>query len=75
MVPPVVLESDRLFARTRRIRQVLGAAAVASVVLVASVAGNWIVNGPPGPLAGLLAGGAPAPVAPAPPPAAPSGGQ
>jgi hypothetical protein len=66
-VPPVVLESDRLFARTRRVRQAIGAAAVVSVVLVASLAGNWIVNGPPGPITGLLAGGgAPAAVAQAP---------
>jgi polysaccharide chain length determinant protein (PEP-CTERM system associated) len=66
-VPPVVLESDRLFARTRRVRQAIGATAVVSVVLVASLAGNWIVNGPPGPLAGLLAGGgAPAAAAQAP---------
>jgi polysaccharide chain length determinant protein (PEP-CTERM system associated) len=66
-VPPVVLESDRLFARTRRVRQAIGAAAVVSVVLVASLAGNWIVNGPPGPIAGLLAGGgAPAAAAQAP---------
>ena len=67
-VPPVVLESDRLFARTRRLRQAVAAGAVVSVVLVASLAGNWIVNGPPGPIAGLLAGGgraAPAAEAPA----------
>jgi hypothetical protein len=32
-------------------------AAVVSLVLVASLAGNWIVNGPPGPVAGLIAGG------------------
>ncbi len=53
-VPPVVLESDRLFSRARRMRQALGAVAVTSVVLVASLAGNWIVNGPPGPLARLM---------------------
>jgi polysaccharide chain length determinant protein (PEP-CTERM system associated) len=73
-VPPVLLESDRLLARARRVRQALGMAAVASVVLVASIAGNWIVNGPPGPLARLVAGGGPAPAASAPPPA-PSGGR
>jgi uncharacterized protein involved in exopolysaccharide biosynthesis len=56
-VPPVVLESDRLLARARRVRQALGAAAVTSFVLVASLAGNWIVNGPPGPLARLIGGG------------------
>jgi succinoglycan biosynthesis transport protein ExoP len=64
-VPPVLLESDRLFARARRVRQAIGAAAVVSLVLAASLAGNWVVNGPPGPLAGLVGAGAPA--APAPP--------
>jgi len=64
-VPPVLLESDRLFARARRVRQAIGAAAVVSLVLAASLAGNWMVNGPPGPLAGLVGAGAPA--APAPP--------
>jgi len=73
-VPPVVLESDRLFARARRVRQAIGAAAVVSLVLVASLAGSWIVNGPPGPLARLTSGATPAP-APAPAPAAPSGGR
>ena len=72
-VPPVVLESDRLFARARRVRQAIGAAAVASLVLVASLAGSWIVNGPPGPLARLTSGGPPAPSAAAPPPPAPTG--
>jgi uncharacterized protein involved in exopolysaccharide biosynthesis len=73
-VPPVVLESDRVLTRARRIRQAIGAAAVASVVVVASIAGNWIVNGPPGPLARLVAGGGPAPATSAPPPA-PGAGQ
>ena len=39
-VPPVVLESDRLFARARRVRQAIGVAAVTSAVLVASLAGQ-----------------------------------
>jgi polysaccharide chain length determinant protein (PEP-CTERM system associated) len=56
-LPPVVLESDRALARTRRLRNAFGAALVTSFVLVASLAGNWIVNGPPGPLARLLGGG------------------
>jgi hypothetical protein len=75
-VPPVVLESDRLFARARRVRQAIGAFAVVSLVLAASFAGSWIVNGPPGPLARLMSGAAPAPAA-APPaaPAGPSGGR
>ena len=66
-VPPVVLESDRLLVRTRRMRRALGAAAVVSIVLVASLAGNWIVNGPPGPLARLIAGAGPGPGAAAAP--------
>jgi polysaccharide chain length determinant protein (PEP-CTERM system associated) len=76
-LPPVVLESDRLLARARRVRQLVGATAVASVVLVASVAGNWIVNGPPGPLSQLVRGDGPSSgsPAPAPAPAAPSGGR
>jgi hypothetical protein len=53
-VPPVVLESDRAHARARRLRGAVGAALLTSVVLVASLAGNWIVNGPPGTLADLL---------------------
>lgn len=56
-VPAVILESDRAFQRRRRIRAWFGVAIVASFVLVASVAGNWIVNGAPGPLAQLLSGG------------------
>jgi polysaccharide chain length determinant protein (PEP-CTERM system associated) len=64
-VPPVVLESDRLFARARRVRKAIGVAAVASLVLVASLAGNWIVNGPPGPLARLVSGAGAAPETPA----------
>jgi polysaccharide chain length determinant protein (PEP-CTERM system associated) len=57
-VPPVLLESDRALSRARRVRGLFGAAVVASVVLVASLAGNWMVNGPPGPLAGLVRAGA-----------------
>ena len=68
-VPPVMLESDRLLARSRRLRRGLGMVAVAGVVALASFAGNWIVNGPPGPLARLVAGG-PAPVTSAAPPPA-----
>ena len=59
-VPPVLLESDRALARARRMRHAFGAALVTSTVLFASLAGNWIVNGPPGPLARLLGSGAPA---------------
>jgi hypothetical protein len=56
-VPPVLLESDRALGRRRRVRSMIGAAIVASLVLVASLAGSWIVNGAPGPLARLLSGG------------------
>ena len=55
-VPPVLLESDRALTRARRVRNAFGVAIVTSVVLVASLAGNWIVNGPPGPLARLVSG-------------------
>src|SRR5262245_19487387 len=48
-VPPVVLESDRALTRARRLRSAIGAAMVTSAVLVASLDGHWIVNGPPGP--------------------------
>jgi hypothetical protein len=79
-LPPVLLESDRAQTRARRVRSVFGAAIVTSAVLFASLAGHWIVNGPPGPLARLLSGGGraapPAEAAQAPPPApAPSGGR
>lgn len=79
-VPPVLLESDRALTRTRRMRSAFGAALVTSVVLVASLAGNWIVNGPPGPLARLISGGSGEPVstgaasAPAPNPSQGGGG-
>jgi polysaccharide chain length determinant protein (PEP-CTERM system associated) len=76
-VPPVLLESDRTFQRTRRVRTVFGAAIVTSTVLVASLAGHWIVNGPPGPFARLLSAGGAAPAeaaAPAPPAGPAQGG-
>jgi len=73
-VPPVLLESDRALKRSRRVRNILGSAIVTSAVLVASIAGNWIVNGPPGPLARLLSQGAAASSAQV-PPAPPGGGQ
>jgi polysaccharide chain length determinant protein (PEP-CTERM system associated) len=75
-VPAVLLESDRALARTRRVRSVFGATIVTSAVLFASLAGNWIVNGPPGPLARLLSAGgaAPAEGAQAPPPNPAQGG-
>jgi hypothetical protein len=60
-VPPVVLGADRAAARRRRLRSVFGAAMVASAVLVASVAGNWIVNGAPGSFGRLLGSSGDAP--------------
>jgi hypothetical protein len=42
-----------------------------SVVLAASLAGNWIVNGLPGPVAGLIAGGGALSAAPQAPAAGP----
>ncbi len=56
-VPSVLLESDRALQRRRRLRGLFGVAILASFVLVASLAGSWIVNGAPGPLARLLSGG------------------
>jgi polysaccharide chain length determinant protein (PEP-CTERM system associated) len=56
-VPSVVLESDRALQRRRRLRSLFGVAILTSFVLVASLAGSWIVNGAPGPLARLLSGG------------------
>jgi hypothetical protein len=73
-VPQVLLESDRAVKRSRRVRNVLASAIVTSLVLVASVAGNWIVNGPPGPLARLLSGGVAGSAAQAPPALPPQGG-
>jgi polysaccharide chain length determinant protein (PEP-CTERM system associated) len=46
-VPRVMLASDRVLARRRRVRRALAAVAVTGVVLVASVAGNWMRNGVP----------------------------
>ncbi len=47
-IPGIVLESDRVAMRRRRIRNAVAGAAVTSVVLVGAVAGNWWVNGVPG---------------------------
>jgi polysaccharide chain length determinant protein (PEP-CTERM system associated) len=76
-LPPVMLESDRALTRARRVRTVFGAVVVTGVVLVGSLAGSWIVNGPPGPLARLVGGAAvsepgPADAAQAAPPASPT---
>ena len=42
-----------------------GTAVVTSGVLLASLAGNWIVNGPSGPLARVIGSGGAAPAEPA----------
>jgi hypothetical protein len=71
-IPGIVLESDRLAMRRRRIRNAVAAAAVTCVVLAGAIAGNWAVNGVPGFVQTLIAGEEPA--APA-APAAPAGEQ
>ncbi len=55
-VPAVLLASDHMAIRRRRLRRVAAAAALAGLVLVVSLAGNWYVNGPPGVVSGLLGG-------------------
>jgi polysaccharide chain length determinant protein (PEP-CTERM system associated) len=65
-IPGIVLESDRLAMRRRRIRNAVAAAAVTCVVLAGAIAGNWAVNGVPGFVQTLIAGEEPAaPAAPA----------
>jgi polysaccharide chain length determinant protein (PEP-CTERM system associated) len=56
-VPPVVLESDRLEKRRKLTVQLATAAALTGLVLFASLAGNWIVNGLPGPITELVGSG------------------
>jgi hypothetical protein len=55
-IPRIVLESDRVALRRKRLRQAVAAAAVVLVVLAGSVAGNWMVNGAPGPVKALFGG-------------------
>lgn len=47
-IPTVLLSSDLAARRRRRVRNAVAAVAVTGFVLVASVAGNWWVNGGPG---------------------------
>ena len=47
-VPLVVLPSDLASARRKRFVNLVAGSALAAVVVVASVAGNWYVNGAPG---------------------------
>jgi len=55
-IPAVLLDSDRMARRRMHVRRALAAAALTSIVLVASVVGNWTVNGLPGPLRTLIEG-------------------
>jgi polysaccharide chain length determinant protein (PEP-CTERM system associated) len=55
-IPAIWLESDRAALRRRRILQAAAAAAIAGLVLAGAVAGNWYVNGLPGPIQSLLRG-------------------
>lgn len=55
-IPRIVLESDRVAMRRRRLRQAVAAAAFVLVVLAGSVAGNWMVNGTPGAVKELFGG-------------------
>lgn len=55
-IPKIVLESDRVALRRKRLRQAVAAAAVVLVVLAGSVAGNWMVNGTPGAVQALFGG-------------------
>ena len=50
-IPDVVLASDAGSRRARDARQLVMAAMVSAAVLVVSAAGNWWVNGAPGPIA------------------------
>jgi polysaccharide biosynthesis transport protein len=56
-VPPVVLASDRALRRRKAVRLTVLATVVAGLVLVASVIGNWRVNGTPSAIQSLMGGG------------------
>jgi succinoglycan biosynthesis transport protein ExoP len=65
-IPGIVLESDRVAMRRRRIRNAVAAVAVTFVVLAGAVAGNWTVNGVPGFVQSIIDGeGAETPTPPA----------
>jgi polysaccharide biosynthesis transport protein len=56
-VPPVLLASDRALQRRRQLRLAVMATAVTALVLVASVLGNWQVNGAPSGIESLFGSG------------------
>jgi len=56
-IPTVALAADLAQERRRRWRHAIAAAVVTAGVLVASLVGNWWVNGLPGPIAEHLSGG------------------
>jgi succinoglycan biosynthesis transport protein ExoP len=62
-VPKVILESDRSINRQRQVRELFAAGAITGLVLFASVAGNWIVNGPPSVISDVFGGEEEAPAA------------
>jgi polysaccharide chain length determinant protein (PEP-CTERM system associated) len=53
-VPLILLESDRVARRRRRLVNATAAAAVVGFALAVAVVGHWAVNGAPGPLQGLF---------------------
>jgi polysaccharide chain length determinant protein (PEP-CTERM system associated) len=53
-VPTILLESDRVARRRRRLVNATAAAALVGFVLAVAVVGHWAVNGAPGPLQGLF---------------------
>ncbi len=57
-IPAIELESDMISNRRRRIKHAFAAAALVAIVLTASIAGNWYVNGVPGWVSALTQGGA-----------------
>ena len=56
-VPSIMLASDLAARRRRRLRTVLATGAIVSVVLLGAIAGNWAVNGVPGPIQELFGAG------------------
>ena len=57
-IPSIELESDLIASRRRHVKHGLAAVALVTVVLAASIAGNWYVNGVPGWVSALTQSGA-----------------